>query len=107
MTFIRFSSAVVAASLCISAAQAATVTSRPAYGCFKVTAPQINIRSKPLSTAAVIGTARQGDILIKRKRWCTLRGYWCAVTKGSLEGYADKSFMKVAPCPASLSKPKA
>lgn len=84
-------------------AQAAT-TSRPAYGCFKVTAAEINIRAKPLSSAAVLGTAHKGDILVKRKRWCTLRGYWCAVRRGTTEGYADKSFMKVAPCPASMSK---
>ena len=106
MSLIRFSSAVLAVAFCMSSAQAATVTSRPAYGCFKVTADEINIRAKPYSTAAVIGSAKRGDILIKRKRWCTLRGFWCAVTKGGLEGYADKSLMKVAPCPPSLSKPK-
>ena len=90
----------------VSAAGAATTTTRPAYVCFKVTADEINIRAKPYSTAAVIGSAKRGDILVKRKRWCTLRGFWCAVTKGGLDGYADKSLMKVAPCPPSLSKPK-
>ena len=95
-----------ALAFAVAAAHAAPTSTRPAYGCFKVTAPELNIRAKPLSTAAVIGAARQGDFLVKRKRWCTLRGYWCAVSKGTLDGYADKNYMKVAPCPPSLSKPK-
>lgn len=94
----------VLATMTAGGASAATTT-RPAYGCFKVTAPEINIRSKPYSKAAVVGTAGKGEILVKRKRWCTLRGWWCAVRHGKTEGYADKNFMKVAPCPASMSKP--
>jgi hypothetical protein len=69
------------------------------YGCFQVTTPSLNIRERPYSDARVIGTASAGDILEKRKRWCTLRGYWCAVRKGTLEGYADKSFLGTTKCP--------
>lgn len=69
------------------------------YGCFLVTTPALNIRARPYGNAAVIGTAAAGDILEKRKPLCTLRGYWCAVRKGDLEGYADKSFLGKAKCP--------
>ncbi len=77
----------------VDAAQAAT------YGCFKVTADSINIRSRPYSDAEVVGSASKGDILEKRKLLCTPRGFWCAIRKGSLEGYADKSFMTKVACP--------
>jgi hypothetical protein len=69
------------------------------YGCFRVITPALNIRDRPYSDAAAIGTVSAGDILEKRKRWCTLRGYWCAVRKGSLEGYADKNFLDPIECP--------
>jgi len=74
-------------------AQAAT------YGCFKVTVSSLNIRAKPYSTSDVIGVARRGDVLEKRKLFCTPRGFWCAIRKGSLEGYADKSHMAKITCP--------
>lgn len=69
------------------------------FGCFQVVTPALNIRARPYSDAAVIGTAVAGEILEKRKRWCTLRGYWCAVRKGNLEGYADKNFLGNTKCP--------
>jgi hypothetical protein len=69
------------------------------YGCFKVTAAHLNIRARPYSTAEVIGTASRGDILEKRKLFCTPRGFWCAIRKGSLEGYADKANMRKINCP--------
>ncbi len=69
------------------------------YGCFQVVTPSLNIRARPYSDAAVIGTASAGDILEKRKPLCTLRGYWCAVRKGKLEGYADKNFLGKTKCP--------
>jgi len=70
-----------------------------AYGCFKVTADSINIRARPYSTAEIIDSASKGEILEKRKLFCTPRGFWCAVRKGSLEGYADKGFMEKVACP--------
>lgn len=69
------------------------------YGCFKVTASSLNIRARPYSSSDVIGTAYKGDILEKRKLICTPRGFWCAIRKGSLEGYADKSNMIKIACP--------
>ncbi len=69
------------------------------FGCFQVITPSLNIRARPYGDAAVIGTASAGEILEKRKRWCTLRGYWCAVRKGSVEGYADKNFLGTTKCP--------
>lgn len=74
-------------------AQAAT------YGCFKVTAKHLNIRARPYSSAEVVGVANRGDILEKRKLFCTPRGFWCAIRKGSLEGYADKDNMRKVACP--------
>ncbi len=68
------------------------------YGCFQVITPTLNIRSRPYGDATVIGTASAGDILEKRKPLCTLRGYWCAVRKGNLEGYADKNFLGKMKC---------
>ncbi|HYD15561.1 MAG TPA: hypothetical protein VEA77_04090 [Hyphomicrobium sp.] len=69
------------------------------YGCFKVTAAHLNIRARPYSSAEVIGAASRGDILEKRKMFCTPRGFWCAIRKGSLEGYADKANMRKIDCP--------
>lgn len=85
--------ALVAASACPSMAAAKN------YGCFKVTAEELNIRDRPYSDAKVIGTAAKGTIIEKRKWLCTLRGYWCAVRKDSVEGYADKNFMEKVACP--------
>ncbi|MGE0022088.1 MAG: hypothetical protein AB7S70_00465 [Hyphomicrobium sp.] len=81
------------------AAPLATDADAATYGCFKVTAAHLNIRARPYSTADVIGVARRGDILEKRYLFCTPRGFWCAVRKGSLEGYADKSNMRKVSCP--------
>ncbi|MBA4130943.1 MAG: hypothetical protein C0519_05920 [Hyphomicrobium sp.] len=69
------------------------------YGCFTVTTPTLNIRNRPYGDATVIGTASAGEILEKRKLFCTPRGYWCAVRKGNLEGYADKNFLGKIKCP--------
>lgn len=81
------------------AALFAAPASAAKYGCFKVTASSLNIRATPHSTAAVIGVASKGDILEKRKLFCTPRGFWCAIRHGSLEGYADKSNMLKIDCP--------
>ncbi len=69
------------------------------YGCYRVTAANLNLRSRPLSTAPVVGVAHRGDILEQRKFFCTPRGFWCAVRKGSVEGYADKAYMRKITCP--------
>jgi hypothetical protein len=70
------------------------------YGCYKVIgASSINIRARPFSSSNVIGVARRGQILLKWKRWCTLRGFWCPVQKGSIAGHADKRYLMKVTCP--------
>lgn len=92
-------------TLMIAAAGFAVMASAPApahagkYGCFKVTASSLNIRARPYSSADVIGVAHRGDVLEKRKMFCTPRGFWCAIRKGALEGYADKANMAKIACP--------
>jgi len=87
------------AAACLTLTSLASGTQAATYGCFKVTADSINIRARPYSNAEVIGAASKGDILEKRKLLCTPRGFWCAIRKGSLDGYADKNFMKKVACP--------
>ena len=92
--------ALATAGLIVSAGFAADVQAAANnYGCFKVTSSSLNIRARPYSTSDVIGAASRGDILEKRKLFCTPRGFWCAIRKGSLEGYADKSNMAKITCP--------
>lgn len=91
--------AALLAGLSVAAGLPSPAAAGKNFGCFTVVTPSLNIRDRPYRTAAIIGTATAGEILEKRKRWCTLRGYWCAVRKGSLEGYADKSFLGTVKCP--------
>jgi hypothetical protein len=96
--------AAAAATLGVGAAAAQTTTTRPAYGCFKVTVPELNVRDTAFSSGKVVATAIKGETLVKRRRFCTARGFWCAVTTNKgVQGYADKSMMTVAACPARLS----
>lgn len=89
----------LAAGLVLSAMGAPATAAGQGFGCFLVTASEVNIRDRPHSDATVVGTARKGDILIKRKLWCTLRGYWCAIRAGSIDGYVDKAYMEKITCP--------
>lgn len=90
----------LATSLVHAPAQAAP----PGHGCFKVTAAVVNIRDGAFSSSNVVGSAGRGEILVKRKRFCTLRGFWCAVRKGSIEGWADTAFMERVDCRGRLSE---
>ena len=92
-------SRMLTAATCLALIGSAGMAQAATYGCFKVTADSINIRARPYSNAEVIGSASKGDILEKRKLLCTPRGFWCAIRKGSLEGYADKNFMTKVSCP--------
>ncbi|MBX9924746.1 MAG: SH3 domain-containing protein [Hyphomicrobiaceae bacterium] len=104
-TLIALVVAVPLLSVGLSSEAMSQTTSRPAYGCFRVTAPEINIRARAVSSSDVVGQARRGDILVKRERFCALRGFWCPVTTAAgVGGWADKSLMQVAPCPARLSR---
>ena len=87
-----------------SLAIAQTTSVRPAYGCFKVTAGELKIHETTVVTGNTLATASKGDILIKRKRFCTLGGNWCPVTTSKgVQGFAEKKMIAVAPCPAKLS----
>lgn len=99
MQFRKILAASLAASVVASAFAAPAFAAKTGYGCFLVTASEVNIRERPYSDAKVIGTAAKGDILIKRKMLCTLRGYWCAISAGSVDGYVDKTFMQKITCP--------
>lgn len=88
-----------ASALALFAALSAPAQAASKYGCFKVTVPSLNLRARPYSSAEVVGVAHRGEILEKRKMFCTPRGFWCAIRKGSLEGYADKSNMVKIDCP--------
>jgi hypothetical protein len=83
---------------------AAQTTVRPAYGCYKVSAKELSVRERALKTANTVATVAKGDILVKRQRFCTLRGSWCAVTTNKgVQGFAEKTMIAVAPCPARMS----
>lgn len=90
---------VVAAGLLMGTQPLVAQAQGKGFGCFLVTASEVNIRERPYSDAKVIGTAVKGDILIKRKLLCTLRGYWCAIRAGSVDGYVDKAYMQKITCP--------
>ncbi len=94
--------AVLAAALGLAAltATGAADAASSGYGCFRVVGtPGLNIRATAFSTSAVIATASRGEILVKWKRFCALRGFWCPVEKGGIKGHADKSFLQKVPCP--------
>jgi hypothetical protein len=85
-------------------AHAQTTSIRPAYGCFKVTASDSAVRATARANGAVVATTIKNEILVKRRRFCTLGGTWCAVTTNKgVQGFAEKRLMAIAACPARLS----
>lgn len=94
-----YSIAAVALGFLIWSASVTEVNASP-YGCFMVTTDALNIRARPRAASNVVGVAKKGEILEKRKLICTPRGFWCAIRKGSIEGYADKNFMRRVKCPS-------
>lgn len=98
MSFKTLLFGLAAATSLVAAITPAEATPR-GFGCFLVTATEVNIRDRPHSDATIVGTAVKGDILIKRKLLCTLRGYWCAIRAGTVDGYVDKAFMEKITCP--------
>ena len=69
------------------------------YGCYEVTAGNLNIRAKAWSSSSVLAVARKGEKLAKRRRFCALRGYWCPVTnEDGVQGWAAKAFLKRTAC---------
>lgn len=69
------------------------------YGCYVVTTGALNIRKRAWSRSEVVGVARRGEKLAKRRRFCALRGFWCPVaTEDGVEGWTDKRFLERTPC---------
>lgn len=89
----------------VATADAQTVTHRPAYGCFKVSTSEAAVREKASAAGAKIASAYKGETLVKRRRFCTLGGNWCAVTTNAgLQGFVAKADIAVAPCPSRLAQ---
>lgn len=66
------------------------------YGYYEVTgAAALNIRERPYMTSPVLAVAEEGEILIKWKRFCSLRP-WCPVQKGDIKGWAGKAYLAEA-----------
>ena len=85
-------------------ASAQTTSTRPAFGCFRVSAKSLDIHEGAASSSAHVATVSRGDLLIKRRRFCGTLIPSCAVkTEKGVEGFAAKGSIKVAPCPARLS----
>lgn len=93
--------AVAALTLAALAATPAAVSAADAgYGCFRVAGvSSINIRATAWSTAAVVATANRGEVLVKWKRYCAWRGFWCPVEKNGVKGHADKRYLLKVACP--------
>lgn len=96
----RFVLSALAFGFLVSPGAIAETTTRPKYGCYVVVgADALNIRARPFSSSEIIGVAERGEILVKWRRWCTLRGFWCPVQQGDIKGHSDKRFLEPVPCP--------
>ena len=98
-TFLSFAAllAVPMISL-VSTTQAHAISSK--YGCVKVTAESLNIRSKNSSRQGeVIAVAKRGEVLAKRGPTCPIRRFWCPVRNtAGVEGWASKAFIQNTAC---------
>ncbi|HKJ62963.1 MAG TPA: hypothetical protein VKA94_13395 [Hyphomicrobiales bacterium] len=66
------------------------------YGYYEVTGVgALNIRERPYMTSRVLAVAEEGEVLIKWKRFCSLRP-WCPVQKGDVQGWAGKAYLREA-----------
>lgn len=105
-SFGLFSCAIAFGCLTPAGTDAQTTAPPPKYGCYRVVgAEALNIRARPFSSSDVVGVAERGEILVKWRRWCTLRGFWCPVQQGDLKGHSDKRHLEPVPCPLSLTAP--
>jgi hypothetical protein len=94
---IAIAAAATAGGLVAAPKPADALSSR--YGCYVVTAGALNIRERAWSKSKVVGVARKGDKLAKRRRFCALRGFWCPVSKqDGVDGWADKRHLDRTPC---------
>lgn len=64
-----------------------------AYAYYEVTGVSaLNIRERPYMNSEVLAVAEEGEVLIKWKRFCSLRP-WCPVQKGDVQGWAGKAYL--------------
>lgn len=66
------------------------------FGYYEVSgASALNIRERPYLNSPVLAVAEEGEILVKWKRYCSLRP-WCPVQKGDVRGWAGKEYLEDA-----------
>lgn len=65
-----------------------------AFGYFEVVGVSaLNIRERPYTNSPVLGIAEEGEVLVKWRRYCSLRP-WCPVRMGGIEGWAGKAYLR-------------
>lgn len=66
------------------------------YGYYEVVGTSsLNIRERPYTTSRVLAVAQKGEILVKWKRYCSLRP-WCPVQLDDVQGWAGKAYLREA-----------
>lgn len=64
------------------------------YGYYEIVGTSsLNIRERPYTTSRVLAVAQKGDIVVKWKRYCSLRP-WCPVQVGDVQGWAGKAYLR-------------
>jgi hypothetical protein len=103
-TTLAIATTLIALAFSTSLVSAQTTTTRPAYGCFKVSSSDAVVRASASKTGNVIANVIKGETLVKRRRFCTVGGAWCPVTTNKgLQGFAAKADIVIAPCPSRTS----
>ncbi|MEZ5775301.1 MAG: hypothetical protein R3D33_11545 [Hyphomicrobiaceae bacterium] len=92
--------AAAAVAMLAGSAAMAVPANAAVYGCYEVRGTSsLNIRAHAWSHSDVVGVARRGDLLVKWKMFCSLRGFWCPVEKDGIRGHADKRYLRKVTCP--------
>ena len=74
-------------------ARTTSVIAQEGYGYYEVVgASSLNIRARPYMSSQVLTVAEEGEVLVKWKRFCSLRP-WCPVQKGDVQGWAGKDYL--------------
>ncbi len=64
------------------------------YGYYEVVgAAALNIRERPYESSRVLTVAERGEILVKWRRYCSLRP-WCPVEKDGVRGWAGRAYLR-------------
>ncbi len=74
-------------------ARTTSAIAQEGYGYYEVVgASSLNIRERPYMSSEVLTVAEEGEVLVKWKRFCSLRP-WCPVQKGDVQGWAGKDYL--------------